>query len=176
MKRVVLIAILLSLMALPVFAQFRLDAGIIVPRGIGTTGGGGTSSEGGFVSDWPFIPLPEAGLYYQGDLGLVKLGIGARAFSFILETILWPNAYVELDFGRFVVQGQFGGGAFAMFGLANSSATGQVFIPDLSAWIKLGRQRNLRLGLGFIGLDIPQTFGNAMPVLLYFGGKLSVIL
>ncbi|HUW41311.1 MAG TPA: hypothetical protein VMV90_09885 [Rectinemataceae bacterium] len=174
MKRLALIAIVLVLLAAPAFAQFRLDVGIIVPRGLGTTSG--ATSEGSFVSDWPFIPLPEAGLYYQGDLGLVKLGIGARAFSFILETILWPNAYAELDFGRFAVQAQFGGGAFAMFGLANSTSTGNVFIPDLSAWFKLGKERNLRLGGGIVGLDVPSVFGSDMPFLLYFGGKLSVIL
>lgn len=174
MKRVALVLVILASLTLPAFAQFKLDFGVMVPRGISSTSG--SSSEGNFVSSWPFIPIPEAGLYYQGDLGVVKLGIGARAFSFILETVLWPNAYAEFDFGRFAIQAQFGGGVFAMFGLANSSASGNVFIPDLSAWFKLGRDRNFWLGGGLVGLDVPDTFGNDMPVLIYLGGKVSIIL
>ncbi|MDA8424799.1 MAG: hypothetical protein M0Z80_01565 [Treponema sp.] len=175
MKRIALIAVVLALLAAPVFAQFRLDFGVMVPRGISSTSG--STSEGSFVSSWPFIPLPEAGIYYQGDLGPVKLGIGARAFSFILENIVWPNAYAELDLGRFALQAQFGGGLFATFGLlANSTSTGNVFIPDLSAWFLIGKQRNFRLGGGLVGLDVPDVFGSTMPILLYLGGKLSIML
>lgn len=177
MKRIVFLALVLALLAAPAFAQFRLDLGVMVPRGVGLTMGGSTeTSEGSYLSDWPFIPLPEGGIYYQGDLGILKLGIGARAFSAILLTVIWPNAYAELDFGRLAIEAQVGGLAFLMFGLASGSATGNVIVPDISAWYKIGKQGNFRLGLGIIGLDIPDTFGNAVPFLLYFGGKASLML
>jgi len=176
MKRVVLIAIVIALLAAPAFAQFRLDVGVIVPRGAGISGDNG--SVGGVLADWPFIPIPEAGLYYQWDLGLLKLGVGARAASLLLETFLWPNAIAEVDLGPVAIEGQFGGGAFAVFGLANSTATGKVFFPDLSAWLKIGKKGNFRLGAGVIGVYAPGSslFGNNMLYLVYLAGKVAIML
>ncbi|HTX72543.1 MAG TPA: hypothetical protein VMC79_06920 [Rectinemataceae bacterium] len=176
MKRIVIVAIVLALLAMPAFSQVRLDIGVIVPRGAGVSGDNG--SVGGVLSDWPFIPIPEAGLYYQWDLGLLKLGLGARAESLLLETFLWPNALAEVDIGPVAIEGKFGGGAFLMFGLDNNSATGKVFFPDLSAWFKLGKKGNFRLGGGVVGIYVPDSefFGNNMIYLLYLAGKASIML
>jgi hypothetical protein len=173
------LACAIALVAIPsASSQMRLDIGVMVPRGAGITIGGATSTTlGSDVGNWPFIPIPEAGLYYQGDLGFLKLGIGARAFSFILESIVWPNAYAELDLGRVAIEAQVGGGAFLMFGLVNPDPTfGNVVIPDLSAWLKLGKKGVFRLGGGVIGLWVPETFGDTMPFLIYFGGKAAIML
>jgi hypothetical protein len=162
----------------PAASEVRLDIGVMVPRGAGLTLGGSTTTTlGSNLGNWPFIPLPEAGIYYQGDLGMLKLGIGARAYSVLLETILWPNGYAELDLGKVAIEAQMGGGAFLMLGmLPTKFETGKVFIPDVSAWFKIGKKGNFRLGGGFIGLYVPDAFGDVMPFLLYLGGKASLLL
>jgi hypothetical protein len=162
----------------PAASEVRLDIGVMVPRGAGLTLGGSTTTTlGENLGSWPFIPLPEAGIYYQGDLGMFKLGIGARAYSVILETILWPNAFAELDLGKVAIEAQIGGGAFLMLGmLPTEFQTGKVFIPDVSAWFKIGKKGNFRLGGGMIGLYATEAFGDAMPFLFYLGGKASLLL
>ncbi len=172
-----LLSLAVALVAPPsVAAQARLDIGAIVPRGAGVASGGSSTSVGTFVDNWPFIPLPDAGIYYQGDLGLLKLGIGARATTFILETIAWPNAYAELDLGPVAIQAQVGGGAFLMLGLVTSPVLGKVLIPDISAWYKFGKKGIFRLGAGAIGLYVPDAFGDFTPFLIYIGGKASIML
>ncbi len=177
MKKSLVVLVILILLATPVFAQWRLDVGAIVPRGAGLSLGGETEAIIGGVdmAAWPFIPFPEAGLYYTGNLGPVSLGIGVRAFTLILETILWPNAFAEVNLGPLAIQAQLGGGLFAMVGVASSTATGQVFMPDLSAWLKIGKKGNFRLGGGLIGLYMPEITGtDAIPFLVYLGGKVAI--
>jgi hypothetical protein len=172
MKKFILIALVVAALAMPAAAQGRLDIGFFAPKGFGVSGGGDINSA---LAKWPMIPIPDLGLYYQGDLGLIKLGIGARAFSAIVETFAWPNAYAELDIDFLAIQAQFGGGVFAMFGVAPSQiATGKVFIPDLSAWVKLGKKGVIRLGIGAMGLYIPEVLGDTVPFLLYLGGKAAI--
>jgi hypothetical protein len=177
MKKSLVVLVILVLLAAPAFAHWRIDVGALVPRGVGLSIGGSTetSISGVDMESWPFIPLPEAGLYYTGTIGPLSLGIGARAFTLILETILWPNAFAELTLGPVALQAQFGGGFFAMFGLASASEFGKVFIPDLSAWFKIGKKGNLRLGGGLIGLYMPEiTETDAIPFLIYLGGKVAI--
>jgi hypothetical protein len=177
MKKSLVVIIILVLLAAPAFAQWRIDVGAIVPRGVGLSIGGSTetSISGVDMEAWPFIPLPEAGLYYTGAFGPVSLGIGVRAFTLIVETILWPNAFAELTLGPVALQAQFGGGFFAMFGLVSASEFGEVFIPDLSAWFKIGKKGNFRLGAGLVGLYMPEiTETDAIPFLMYLGGKVAI--
>ena len=177
MKKFMIVLAILVLVAVPTFAQWRLDVGAVVPRGVGLSIGGTTDTKisGVDMASWPFIPFPEAAIYYTGELGPVSLGVGARAFTLILETILWPNAFVELNLGPVALEAQVGGGFFAMFGLASATETGKVFLPDLSAWFKIGKKGNFRLGGGLIGLYMPEiTDTDAIPFLLYLGGKVAI--
>ncbi len=177
MKKFVAVLAILVLVAVPTFAQWRLDVGAIVPRGVGLSIGGSTETTIGGVdmASWPFIPFPEAGLYYTGEFGPISMGVGVRAFTLIVETILWPNAFVEASFGPLVLEAQVGGGLFAMLGLATASETGRVFLPDISAWFKIGKKGNFRLGGGLIGLYMPEiTDTDALPFLLYLGGKVAI--
>jgi hypothetical protein len=174
LKKAILVLLIVAALTAPAMAQARLDIGFFVPRGVGVSGSGDINTA---LADWPFIPIPEVGLYYQGDLGLIKLGIGARAVTMIVETIAWPNAYAELDLGPLAIQAQMGGGLFFMFGAAgNDSASGKVFLPDLSAWLKLGKKGTLRIGGGAMGLYIPDVIGDNVPFLLYLGGKAAIML
>ena len=174
MRKIIIIAALAAVLALPAMADWRLDIGAVVPRGVGLSSGGSMNTNLDIFNKY-IIPLPEAGIYYKGDIGMLQLGIGARAFTFILETIAWPNAYAELNVGPLAVEAQFGGGAFALFGVTPAtSGAGKVFIPDVSAWIKLGKNGTFRLGVGAIGLYIPDWLGDSVPFLFYLGGKAAI--
>lgn len=176
MRKTALLIALVAVLALPIFADWRLDLGVIVPRGAGMTIGGETETVSGLdVAEWPFIPLPEAGIYYEGKLEDLTIGIGARAFSFILASIVWPNAFAEINLDRVAIQLQVGGGAFGFLTIAGSSGDfGKVLVPDLSAWVKVGKNRNLRLGGGVIGLYLPELLGESLPFLIYLGGKVAI--
>jgi hypothetical protein len=174
MKKKMLVAAVLILMSLPVFAGFRLDIGLEAPISAGATNG--TSGIGTSIGDIPFLPIPEIAIYYLWDIGPVNLGLGLRAYSIILESVAWPNLVAEFNLGPFVIQAQLGGGFFAAFGAAgNATAFGQVAIPDLSAWFKFGKTEAFRLGGGIMGFYAPAALGsNSIIGLFYLGGKVAL--
>ena len=176
MRRMISVICLAALFAIPAVAEWRVDAGVVVPRGFGTSIGGETmTSDAETLMNWPFIPIPDAGIYYVGNAGPVRLGIGARAFTALVETVIWPNALVELDVGPVVIEAQVGGGLFAMLGVLGTQVqTGKVFIPDVSAWFKLGKNKRFRLGGGLIGAYMPDLLGDGLPFLIYLGAKVAV--
>jgi hypothetical protein len=180
MRKITVLALACAIVLIatpPASSQARLDIGAIVPKGGDFSFGKvATTNTDGFLDEWPLVPLPEVGLYYQGDFGLVKLGIGARVFSIIAENMAWPNAYAELDVGKVAIDAQVGAGAFFMLGLATRADFGQVLIPDISAWFKVGKIGVFRLGGGAAGLYVPEAFGKAMFILFYIGGKASMTL
>ncbi|MEM5948360.1 hypothetical protein WKV44_07365 [Spirochaetia bacterium 38H-sp] len=155
------------------FSQVRLDMGVDFPRGLGASVGGSTtiSKESAEFFDKYWLPFPEAGIYFQFPDMPVKIGVGARFFTFILETIFWPNAFIEADIWRFSVLGQMGGGFFGMFGLANDFQSGKVFMPDLSLWFNI--TNNFRLGGGAMGLMVPEL-SDGMGFVYYLGAKFTV--
>jgi len=87
--------------------------------------------------------------------------------------VIWPNAFAEIDLGPVVVEAQVGGGGFLFFGLVSDFQTGRVFFPDLSAWLKLGKEGNLRLGAGAIGVYLPEQTSD-LPIVFYLGGKIAL--
>jgi len=176
MKKAIFFAMVLGLAGGALSAQMRLDVGIAAPIGIGRALDGTKLEMDGAAGDFlskVFLPLPEAGLHYQFDLGTVKVGLGGRAFTLILETVLWPNAFAEFDLGPVVLEAQVGGGAFAFVGLVSDCETGRVFFPDLSAWFKLGKDGNFRLGAGALGLYLPDQTAT-VPFIFYLGGKAAI--
>ena len=66
MKKSILIALLIALVALPSIAQWRLDIGVDVPRGVGAVVGSDVlnSEEAGTILSSSFFPFPEASIYY----------------------------------------------------------------------------------------------------------------
>ncbi|MCX7025433.1 MAG: hypothetical protein NT080_12595 [Spirochaetes bacterium] len=170
---VIFIALAATFAAGSAAAQVRLDLGVDIPRGFGALSGGDifTPDAVDFL-DQTILPFPEAGIYYQWDLGVLKVGAGLRCFTFIAESIFWPNLIAEAHLGNFVVEGQMGGGYFGVFGLASSSASGNVFIPELSAWYKIGE--SFRLGGGAIGLFLPDLTSDTIPFIYYLGAKFSI--
>ena len=173
MKRTVIAAFLAAALTMPALAQLRLDVGVDVPRGVGEALNGSiiTSREASSALSTVYFPFPEAALHCQLDLGMLKLGLGIRAFTLIMASVAWPNAFAELNFGPLVVEGQIGGGVFAYSVLSESGIeTGKVFFPDLSAWLALGEKRTYRLGGGAMGLFLPEQT-EAIPFVYYLGIK-----
>ena len=143
-------------------AQLRLDMDVNMPIYFGYTSGG--------VSDGvlnQFIPFPDARLAYQFGGGMVDGGIGVRAFTFIIENILYPEAYVELNIDRVTFSFNLGGFAFLEFGLLSTTLQNEgietlsgfhgVILPDLNVafrvndWFRLGG-----------GVFMIAPFGNGM--------------
>lgn len=181
MRRVVSILVTVVACSGFLFAKARFDiglntalyAGIVTPRNIYVE-----KTISGFLREHP-VPLPSVGLYAQTSYGHLNLGVGVRSYTFILETILWPNLYAELDFSRLTILAQIGGGVFGYFGLIATGvdASSQLYFPDLSAWFKLGK--NVRIGGGILGVywpDLMRKIKNVLkttipvsPVLPYMG-------
>jgi hypothetical protein len=177
MKRTALLLIILALAAAPLFSQLRLDIGVDVPKGVGAAMAGNSIEIPQETIDFfnqYFFPFPEAALHYQFDFGIVKLGVGVRAFTLILETALWPNAFAEVNLGPVAIEAQIGGGLFAFVGLANSIETGNLFFPDLSVWYKIGKKQLFRLGGGVMGFYLPELASNGMAFAFYLGGKVAL--
>jgi hypothetical protein len=165
---IVTLVMLMGLL-IPALAEVRLDIGLTIPMGLGSLStSGGTLSEDAtdFFSEH-IIPFPQIALYYQDMLGSFRLGGGIRAYSFILETIFWPNVFVEKDLWHFTVALQAGGGCFGLFGLYSTIEAGKVFIPDLSLWYRIGD--SFRLGGGIMGLMVPELSDDEMLAIYYLG-------
>lgn len=178
MKRIVLLVAFIAVLAVPAFSQFRIDLGVDVPMTVGAISGSGvtTSSEVGEFLREHILPFPEASFYYQFDVGPLKLAPGVRVFTFILESVLWPNFMAELAFDPVFIQAQLGGLIFAAFGLANNIDFGEVLLPDLSIWLGLGKERRFRIGGGVLGMLLPDLSDEGMLIIPYLGMKVSLLL
>jgi hypothetical protein len=177
MKRIVLLAVFIAVLAVPAFSQFRIDLGFDVPMTVGALSGSGvtTSSEVGEFLREHILPFPEASFYYQFDIGPLKLAPGVRVFTFILESVLWPNLMAELVLDPVFIQAQLGGLVFALFGLVNNIEFGEVLLPDVSIWIGLGKERRFRIGGGVLGMLLPELSTEGMLIIPYVGAKISLL-
>lgn len=176
MKRKVFAAVALSVvLAAPAFADWRVDVGADVPWGIGAvlSGFGGSTSAGINVLENYLFLVPEVGFHYQFAAGPVRLGLGLRAFSLVLESLAWPNAFAEVNLGPIAVDLNVGGGAFLAFGLFNDLTTGSLIIPDLSAYLKLGKVFRVGVGAMYFYFPSQSWSGNAFPYVIYLSGKFS---
>jgi len=177
MKRIVLLAVFIVVLVFPAFSQFRIDLGFDVPLTLGVIGNGEiqTSHEAGTFLREHILPFPEASLYYQFELGPLKLAPGVRIFTIILESVLWPNLMAELAFDPVFIQAQLGGLIFAVFGLYSDIQYGEVLLPDLSIWLGLGEERRFRIGGGVLGLMLPELTTEGIGIAPYVGAKISLL-
>ena len=166
MKRTLaLVAMVLLLAAAPGFCNWRFDLGIDGIFGLGAVSDQGSGSID--FGDLNFFTLPMGEASYEWEFGPVGVGAGVRGISLLVINVLWPDVYAELDLGPVAVEAHIGGLAFVGIGLASFSETGQVFVPELSAWYKLGKR--FRLGAGGVGLYVPDFSG--MVYVYYVGVK-----
>jgi len=173
MKKIGLLAAVLLGLAVTAVADVRLDIGFDIPRGIGGVVDGEADISDDTVDFFNtyIFPFPEAGIYYQQAFGPIRVGGGLRVFTFILESIYWPNAFVEADWWNLTFTLQAGGGIFGLFGLFNTLEAGEVFLPDLSVWYRFGDV--FRVGAGALGILVPELT-DGMGFVYYFGAKFAV--
>ena len=106
---------------------------------------------------------------------MIKLGAGIRAYTLILASVAWPNAFAELDLGHFAIEAQVGGGIIAYYALiVGGIEAGSVFFPDLSAWYAFGEKKIFRLGCGATGIFLPNQAADTVPFLFYIGAKAAI--
>lgn len=176
MRKKTLIVVALSvLIAGHAFSEWRIDVGADVPWGIGAVVsdlGGSSQTNVNVLQNFVFL-VPEGNFLYQFPIGPIKLGAGVRAFSLVLESVAWPNAFAEVNLGPVAIDLNLGGGIFFLFGLYNNIATSSLVIPDLSAYFKLGK--SFRIGGGgimFYDMD-SSTRGSIVPYSIYLAAKFS---
>jgi hypothetical protein len=113
------------------------------------------------------LPLLDLGFYGQLKVGNnLHFGGGLRGFSVILATAFMPTVYTELDLWRFTLGVQVGGGFFVgLAGFSSFFLLGDIVIPELSLWLKLGKTRTHRVGVGaFTALGISK-FSDMLPLI-----------
>jgi hypothetical protein len=142
-KITLIICCLLLVGAVSAYSQARLDINVSVPFYLGVELGSFGEGEGASIPF--FIPFPDFGLYYQFDLGLIKLGAGARVFTFILVNLAYPAFFAEIDLNPIFINVNLGGLTYLIFGaLETTMADGIALCPD----IFVGMRFNDWFGLG----------------------------
>lgn len=167
-KKAIILAALVAMLAVPAFAQWHVDIGAEIPFRVGIQS---DNEDYGEFLNYMFL-VPTGTIAYNFGLGPINLGVGGKLYTLIIESVLYPIAYAELDFDPVVVNLTAGGFGFLFFGLMNSFETGALLIPELSVQFKLGK--SFRLGVGamtFIGTEINQT---AFPYIAYATAKFRI--
>jgi hypothetical protein len=166
-----LISVMILLLCFTAFAsaQVRLDVNVSIPfyNGIEVEG-----SEGiGDFSSYAFL-IPDLMLSYVFDFEIIKIGIGARMLTFIVESVMWPNAFVELDLSPLVINVSCGGGIFAYFGVVSGVETSSLIIPDACAYFKFNDW--FQAGVGVVLFVGAEVFGvDILPYSVYARARFS---
>jgi hypothetical protein len=176
-KRFFLALTIVLVVAVPsVFSQVRFEIGANAPLGNGYLSGSASyfSDFTKTIKDAGLIPIPNAGLFLQGSLGSVKLGLGVRAYSILIFSAAYPSALAELNLGPVSIEAGFGGYYFGYYAIGNYFGFKQldILLPELSVWFALGPSRNLRIGAGAIGAFQSNFDFGEVPFVYYAGLKL----
>ena len=173
MKKVILVLLILVVASTVGFAEWRSDIGLAVPWKLGATltSALGENEDFNVLSEFTFL-VPQVFLGYEFALGPVNLGLGGRLYTLILESIITPAVFAEVELGPVAVNLNVAGGGVLFFGLYNDFQSGQLLLPDLSAHFKLGR--SLQLGIGATAILHPDIPEDVLPYILYLSGKFVV--
>jgi hypothetical protein len=190
MKKFILVLIIAVAVIVPAAAQLRIDVGLYKPLGIGFTEVPEVNSElddiNKNIASQIWLMIPEVGAYYQFGLDPlpIRFGIGGRAYTAIVATVVWPNAFAEVQLGPLFVEAQLGGLFFGYYVLNTVGGEfGKVFIPDLSAWFAFGEKKTFRIGAGvtmFYAPDAVAALNDAtggrdiVPFIYYASAKFSI--
>lgn len=128
----------------------------------------------GLVEDAGIIPIPNLALFLQGDLGMVKIGAGIKAWSLIVYSFAYPAVQMEIALGNFSIDASLGGYFFGYYGLGGVYGLEKLdfLLPDISVWLGIGKKNLFRIGGGAIGA-VPTSFDFAgLPYIAYAGLKI----
>ncbi len=157
-RKITVIALVLVLMgaALPLAADSQVDIGLHIPYYIGIET---EDEDAGAALDYAFL-VPDLKYNYFFNESGIRVGIGARLFTVILESMAYPIVTVETDIGQFRLSGHVGGGAFLFFGLFNSIETGQIILPEVSVAYRFSESFSIGTGAGFFFAPEVGDFNN----------------
>lgn len=189
MKKTILVILIVIALVVPAAAQLRIDVGLMKPLGIGITNLPEADSELKTLSEgiaqqiWLF--LPEVGAYYEFNFDPLplKVGLGARAFSFLVIGAAWPNVFAEAQLGPVFIDAQLGGLFFGYYALNEVGGDfGKVLMPDLSAWFAFGEKKSFRIGGGammfyapdFVDALADSTGRTIIPFIYYASAKFTI--
>lgn len=182
MKKLILCLVMIAAIAVPsAFSQLRFEIGANVPLKAMLLSGGAlnssTFSDLGsipLISEDFFLAVPNSSLLLQADLGLLKIGVGAKVQSIMLMAYAaYPNAQIELALGPLCVDASLGGYYMGYYVIGTGFGANKVdaLIPEASVWLALGKKKAFRIGAGAIGL-VPTNFDlSIVPVIAYAGMK-----
>ncbi len=169
----VVVAVLLCAVAFSAGAQFRLDFDVAWPVYAGIKFGDLGISGGTDIGQYLII-LPMVEATYQFGEGPIRFGVGAKAVTFIVENVLWPNAFIEIELNPVVIRGDFGGFFFFAFGLGNQLLDNSWtwVVPQIDVGFKVNDW--FRLSGGAIALA-PFDNMNNFGFLLYVNARFTVL-
>jgi len=179
MKKMIFLVLIITVFFVPsAFAQFRLDLSVDVPAYIGITAS--TDNEDinesiNFLKDVGTFVFPNGIVSYQIPIGPVKTGIGLKAYSLIIESVLWPVIYAEIDLSHIVINANIGGLGYYWFGIIPNLGfeTSSVIVPDLNIAVKLGK--TFRLGIGAMAFPGIKGLETITPYTIYLTGRFSIL-
>ena len=130
-QKFIIIAILFLFTATYISAQVRVDVNLSVPiyGSIFTD-----STETGQYVDY-FTVVPDIMLHYVLGPDVIKVGFGGRMVTGIVENLIFPNAFVEIDLDLLVFNLSVGGPFVFAYGLESNIYSW--IIPDISMYFKL---------------------------------------
>jgi hypothetical protein len=76
-------------------------------------------------------------------------------FTFIIETIGWPNAFIEVNLDPLVLSAELGGGLFFVFGFYSNAGSTAIVVGDIAAAFKFNDWFRAGLGVFSIGETDP---------------------
>ncbi len=149
MKKTIIMCALVALLILAgtvgASAQARIEVNVNWPITIGISSSNELFSGSDIDLSQYHLLLPDFRIYYQfGGDGLLRGGIGARAYTVIIESFIFPEAFIELNLAPIVLEASLGGYVFGLFGLYNNLTTASLMFPDLNVgwqvlpWLRLG--------------------------------------
>jgi len=157
-KRIgIVLAVLIGFFLIaPVSADSQVDVGIHIPYRIGIE-----SEEEDFdqAIEYAFL-VPDLKWNYFFLDDALKVGVGARMFTVILESFVYPIVTVEAEVENFVFSAHAGGFAFLFFGLYNDVQTGSIFLPEVSVAYKFNDWFSLGTGAMFFFAPEAADFNN----------------
>ena len=138
---VFIVGVLFSVMS-PAFADVRYDISLNIPFVFGIDADDEDDDIQEFT-EYIFV-VPDLKVHkFWGDEQF-RIGAGVRAFTLILESLVYPTVTAEMDIDPFRLSAGVGGGAFLFFGLYTDLVTGNVWLPEVSAaykaneWLQYG--------------------------------------
>lgn len=174
-KGFIVVFVILALVS-PAFGQFRFEIGANAPVGAGYITGDGTlyGDYLDIISNAGLIPIPNLSLMLQANLGgVLKIGAGVKAQSILVASIAYPAALVEISLGALSINAAIGGLYFGYYTLGNIYGLEQqdLLMPEVSAWLGLGKKHNFRIGGGAIGILSSALDISEVPFVAYAGFK-----